>query len=593
MQNILGVVCIVKNEEEKIRQTLSPFVDFGIKNIFVNDTGSEDETILKVNELSSDIIVGNILFENFSQARNLTLEMAKNIFPSEVKFLLMLDCEWYAENITDLIKFCIKHESDDKDFYFINLYCENNILNRLGCLFKRDGNGVYVNELHERATGKHGCLVPKFLFKVLQSNYGINKTKKRNLEFDIPYYLSKDELITNEQIFYLAQAYHNIQDYDNAIKYYAILSEEKEDYQYICSYRIAEIYFLTKNHQMAFLYYIKAIAFNSDRCEPYLKISQLLDGISKYNWAKKACEIKMPESVKETFLETECYNIYRYLELARGCLNVKKYKEGTVAINKVLEKIDFRSSLYEEVIFLERLLKRRVVILILTSPNYHEYNEIMERYLNNFEFDFYFYEYSNEYSELTIRDHHIYLPGEESYLPGILSKTIEVFKIFSMYDYIIRLNSTTFINLNEVKLGCENFTSFKFSHLNEQDSTKRKNFNYFGYFNSTNLVLNVDYGVTQEFLNEIGGNLEFVSGKCIILSNSAIRIFLNSKFSKYNIMDDIAIAASMKGYYKIDHINSFNNDLYISSEKNILTFCSSPEIMDILINENSDFFIPH
>ena len=141
-------------------------------------------------------------------------------------------------------------------------------------------------------------------------------------------------------------------------------------------------------------------------------------------------------------------------------------------------------------------------------------------------------------------------------IPGILDKTLKVFKMFSTYDYIIRLNSTSILNLTKVKF--------------EGD--------YWGYLNSTKLDINEDYGITEEFLKRIE-NLEFVSGKCICLSKAAITILLNLEVDM-TIMDDIAIALAMKPYYSINLNNSFSKDIDCI-EANLIS-CSDSETMQFV-----------
>jgi hypothetical protein len=559
---ILGITLIVKNESEKIIETLVPFIEYGINDILIIDTGSEDDTCDKIKSLSDKIIIENSTFDGFDNSRNLALKISKEKFNDEVKFILMVDVEWYAKYIDYLVKFCQLNVDSEADIFYINLYLENNISNKKPCLFKRDGNGYYRGKLHETPVGKEGKIVPKFHFLVFQTETGLDKTRKRNKEFDIPFYLNKGKSIKYDEIFHLAQAYHNIKDYNNAvINYLEVVNhdESTDKFRYIASYRIGEIGFITNNIVQSIIGYSEANIISPSRCEPLFKLTQLNDGFMRYKLIKNCCNINIPTDPTDIFVEVNIYEIYRYYELANTCHIIGKYKEGKEALKKYFQKVDENHHLYKNAKELEEKLSKKIVVLILTSPGYELYNSIMTKYMENYEFDFYFYQFSEMYDEITTINHNIYIPGVESKIPGILDKTLKVFKMFENYDYIVRINSTSIVNFTKVIF----------------------NKDYWGYLNSTKLNVNDEFGVTKEFLERIGGNLEFVSGKCICLSKTAVNIILNSKID-LNVMDDIAIALLMRDNYKLDLESSFSRDF--DNNQAILIACTTPEIMTFVID---------
>jgi tetratricopeptide (TPR) repeat protein len=562
MADILGIACIVKNESEKVKETLSPFITFGITNILVLDTGSIDDTCEKVKSLSDKITIGHAEFNGFDKSRNLALDMARDSFDESVKFILMIDIEWYAEYINDLVKFCDLSKNTDCDIFYISLLLEGHTLNKKACLFRRHGTGFYKNVLHEYAVGKEGKCVPKFHMKVIHSEIGLEKTKTRNIEFDIPFYFSKGDDIEYCDLFHLAQAYHNIKNHEKAIEaYQKVYENEKalDTFKYVSAYRIGEIAIVENNIFLAVIGYTLAYTIAPWRCESIFRLSQINVGLTKYKLIKECCTIKIPTDISEIFSLTEIYNVSRYYELANACFIVGKYKEGKEAIKRVLYKITSIHPLFKLAKDLEIKLSKNIVILILTSPDYEDYNAIMETYLNNFGFEFYFYQFSDRYDKITTVGHQIYIPGVETMVPGILDKTIKVFKMFSTYDYIIRLNATSILNLTKVKFDGD----------------------YWGYYNSVKLEVNDEYGITEEFLKRIV-ELEFVSGKCICLSKAAITILLNSEIDM-TIMDDIAIALAMKPHYSINLNSSFSKD--IDCIEATLISCSDTETMEFVINE--------
>lgn len=563
MISLVSIACIVKNESEKIVSTLKPFVDKKFKNILVLDTGSTDDTCDKISELSSNITIKHTKFINFSQARNKALDLVKEEF-TDSKFVLMIDCEWYCNNLDYLIYFCINNIDTLFDQFNVDILIDGNTLNSMSCLFRISGNSRYKGGIHEIAHGIFGGSVPEFRINVNQTEYGLEKTRKRNLEFDIPFFLAL-ETRTDEETFYLAQSYHNIQDYENACIYYYELVNNRKKFLYIANYRLGEIFFLNEGYDTALSFYYRAILDNPKRFEPYLKIAQIFNGEAKYGMAKIAYGLSLPD-VNKIFIDYKGYTYHRYVELIKGCLNVKKYSEGLEVLNSY--KIDNKTTeLTEELTFYESLLKRKIVILILTSPGYEEYNRIMESYLSSFEIEFYFYSYSSQYTEITKVEHNIYIPGEETFIPGILNKTIDVLKMFQDYDYVMRLNSTTFVDLNKVVFGNESYTF-----------NPRNNIDYYGYMNSVSLSQNDKYGVTEDFLEQYG-SFPFVSGKCIILSREAIKYYLSNQIN-ITVMDDISLALSFKDKYKIEHFNSVSDS--VNSEV-VMTICTSVEMMEEVI----------
>lgn len=559
MADIVGIACIVKNESERVQESLVPFIDFGLSNILVLDTGSTDDTCEKVKSLSDNITIGHSEFQGYDKSRNLALDMARDSFDESVKFILMIDIECYAEHVNELSKFCQLSKDSDCDIFFINILLEGGVLNKKACLFRRNGKGYYIGSLHEVPKGKEGGCVPKFRFKAIQTEAGAAKTRLRNFEFDIPFYLSKGDNIRYDELFHLAQAYHNIKDYEKAIDTYRQVYEHPlacNPFKHMAAYRIGEIGIVNKNFTVSIMGYTAAYMESPWRCESLFRLAQLNDGLIKYKLIKDCCDIKMPTDPKEIFMPVEVYDVYRYHELANACFIVGKYKEGRQAIKRVLNKIDSTHPLFDSSKELESKLSRKIVILILSSPGYEEYNSIMEKYLSNFDFEFYFYQFSELYDEITTIGHQIYIPGVETMIPGILDKTMKVFTMFSEYNYIVRLNSTSVLNLTKVTFDGD----------------------YWGYWNSTRLDINEEFGITDEFLSKNEG-LQFVSGKCICLSKKAVNILLTIEIDR-TIMDDIAIAKSMRFYYSIDLNNSFSKDM--DCINTTLISCSDPETMQFI-----------
>lgn len=165
-------------------------------------------------------------------------------------------------------------------------------------------------------------------------------------------------------------------------------------------------------------------------------------------------------------------------------------------------------------------------------------------------------------SDIELRDNLLHIKGHESYIPGILEKTIKSFDYFKndlhKYDYIVRSNISTII---------------RFDVLSED------------------LKINpVDYGCSLCFGLENTETKTFSSGTSIILSSKVVKnIVQNKKMIDMNIIDDVSI-----GNFVLNNIpnvklkpvlNSFeNNGFYI-----VPNYENNEKIYELI--ENNDIVI--
>ena len=192
-------------------------------------------------------------------------------------------------------------------------------------------------------------------------------------------------------------------------------------------------------------------------------------------------------------------------------------------------------------IILYNIYKMKILNLVLysDSDHYREMKKITSEYYSNFDYvKTIYYQYSNINDNMVIGDN-LYLKGTESYIPGILNKTITAFEFFTgsnsnaesdyKYDYLVRTNISTIFNFNILisYLKC----------------------NY------------IDYGGTCELEYLINNNkIRYSSGTSIIFSYNTIQYIVKHKDKiNYEYIDDVAI-----GYF----INNYLSDIkikYISS----------------------------
>lgn len=180
-----------------------------------------------------------------------------------------------------------------------------------------------------------------------------------------------------------------------------------------------------------------------------------------------------------------------------------------------------------------------ILNLILYSDNifYDEMYEILSSHNKKFKnVKTIFYKYSsniNDDYQLINDILYIKTTNDETFIPGILEKTVSAFEYvykylnINDYDYIIRSNISTIIDFNE---------------LNEKLSKNPVKF-YGG-----SCVYNI-HELGFGIIDETWFGTLFVSGTSIILTKESLKFIIDNKNKfRYDIIDDVAIGILMKEY---------------------------------------------
>lgn len=175
----------------------------------------------------------------------------------------------------------------------------------------------------------------------------------------------------------------------------------------------------------------------------------------------------------------------------------------------------------------------KVLNLILYSTNIPEYVQmykILNDYLNVLGIQHYFYIYDeNQIEEYCLKkdENILSIKGQETFIPGILEKTLLAFKYFrnAEFDYIVRSNISTVVDFKILLRTLE-------SEILDYGGPLY----YYGSF------VDLKSGLTSE-KNALYGNRHFVSGICIVFSKKAIDILVDEMTDvlDYGIIDDVAI----------------------------------------------------
>jgi len=170
---------------------------------------------------------------------------------------------------------------------------------------------------------------------------------------------------------------------------------------------------------------------------------------------------------------------------------------------------------------------KKIINLITYNQQLSYENEmkwIQQSYLQTIPYvQFYFITLCEQEEDLIIKDNVMYIKGTESFVPGILDKTVKAIEYCYHnleYDYIIRTTMATVID---------------FSQLNENDITHH----YMGCNPMTLQWLDPEFGIKD---NSLFG-LTFLQGINIILNNTAVEnLMLHKDNIRRDIVDDVSLA---------------------------------------------------
>lgn len=172
------------------------------------------------------------------------------------------------------------------------------------------------------------------------------------------------------------------------------------------------------------------------------------------------------------------------------------------------------------------------ILILRLHNNSPEYNEMKEIHYQNDDSVFLTHN-ENITEEIRYSDRLFEIKGKNTYVPGLLDKTIKAIKYFiknTDFDFIVRTNISTVIDIEELK---KKLTSV---------SSK----NIYGGHLFRAIWINEVGGITPEVFKRIGGT-EFVSGTSIVLSRSVCEyISNNEELLDYSIIDDVSIGLLLK-----------------------------------------------
>ena len=218
--------------------------------------------------------------------------------------------------------------------------------------------------------------------------------------------------------------------------------------------------------------------------------------------------------------------------------------------------------------------KVKILHLVLYSngKSYDKMYDITREYYSKFypEVLTIYYLFNQNITEPVIKDDILLIPGKETYLPGILDKTIKAIEFTKNieYEYLLRSNISTIVNVKNLL----NYLS------------KNKNIQYGGSWKMKHIRKGF-----RDPLNGINDDryagLDFISGTGIVLSKKNVKYILENKDKiDYSIVDDVSI-----GYFlhKNTEIKPISFDSSISYDKDLSEYINGIDLNMIFYRNRS------
>lgn len=346
---------IVKNEEKTIERCLNSVKDI-IDFISICDTGSEDRTVQIIEEyLKKEDIPGKVFknqWKNFGHNRTLSVQTAQKTieelgFPLENTYLLLLD----ADMILKIDPSFSKDDLIEDSYSFIQKNHAYSYYNTR--LIRASLPWHSIGVTHEYWS----CKIPIKESKLQTLNIddrddGGSKTDKFERDIKLLTEGLKNEPDNVRYLFYLAQSYKSLNNFDEAIKWYKSRIEKggwKEEV-WFSKLMIGECFEAQDKWEQAFLAYLEAYQYNPDRAEPLQKISthyRLKENYDlAYLFAKQGSQIPYPSN-QVLFIFSPAYDYLLDQDLSIAAYYTPFKEEGYAAANRLMLKKNIPSYIKE------------------------------------------------------------------------------------------------------------------------------------------------------------------------------------------------------------------------------------------------------
>ena len=145
----------------------------------------------------------------------------------------------------------------------------------------------------------------------------------------------------------------------------------------------------------------------------------------------------------------------------------------------------------------------------------------------------------------------IYVKGDETFIPGILNKTVEAIRAIGLdYDFVWRTNLSSVLDFDGLLRYCRGLNPLSGSpvaslKVGPSEGGLKKVF-YAGYTGLADVATNKD----------IDSNIRFASGSGFLLSREAVQYLIdNEAMLRRDLIDDVAIGALLEPRFGIVHLD--------------------------------------
>jgi glycosyltransferase involved in cell wall biosynthesis len=344
-KNHIAVLMMVKNEKKRLHVSLESVKDFA-DSLIIYDTGSTDNTVQICKDFCEKYDIPLRLkegeFLNFAESRNISLDFADSF--EDVDFLLLMDTNDELKNGHLLRQFANDHK-DVKNataFLISQEWYSGKLDKYYNVRFIKAREGWrYVGVVHEYMKTLKAENEGEEMLKINQEvklyqdrTQDDDKTGKR-------FYRDKELLLAEHEkdpteprtVFYLAQTFSCLNDYENAYKYSKIRLEligfwEEVFQSYLRCGEYSEN--LKMDWYESMTWYIKAYEHTA-RVEPLLKIAEHYqkkeNWLLAYNFLQLACRLSFPQQCI-LFVDNLAYEYRRWHLMGIVAYYIGEYSIG-------------------------------------------------------------------------------------------------------------------------------------------------------------------------------------------------------------------------------------------------------------------------
>ena len=337
--NIIGVLLMVKNEEESIGLTINSTKDF-IKNIIVFDTGSTDKTIEIIkNECNNNNQILHLKegkFKSYPESRNDAIEFAETV---NVNFLILMDAGDVIKPNKNKKQF-LKIINDIPSHYNFGLV-QKQWLEKTGADNHFDIRFIrnHKKSRYDLRYPVHECfkdineyvnLGDLFILFQDRTKFALSSEKRYAKDIEI---LSKAPE-NKRNLYYLAQSYMSVNDFYNGFKYNVksyetddgIINPNKDFDEKFTLVRCGYCALMCKmNADIIFYYLKKACETREPPVDAFVYILKYcMDNRCPEKalpYVKKLFDLKKPGSNTSTLVNNQFYDYLRYHLISVICLS--------------------------------------------------------------------------------------------------------------------------------------------------------------------------------------------------------------------------------------------------------------------------------